>query len=433
MTTRAPAAPEAERALLGSILIDPDQLDAARQVKPADFYLHQNNWVWDAILALDAQGLPIDTTLVAEELETRGTLAEVGGMAYLTELLTAPATSQNADGYAEAVMRASLRRSLIVQAQRLAKDALEGADPATAAGEAARRLDGLSTGADVSPIGTVGQAVSEWYDSISAYIESGKIPGLTTGFGSVDRLTLGMKRRELLILAARPSMGKTSLAATMSVRQARAGLRVAVFTLEVSKSAWIEAAALAELGLDKMRAVAADLERIVAKCSEINLLPIAFYERGYSNMIDIERAARQLARSLGGLDVIWVDHLAYIDHLVGERSTSLPYLIGQTTKRLSRLGQEYNAAIACLCQLSRKSAIDKNEPQLTDLRDSGEIEQDARQVWFIHRPGYYADPEPPENLPQETRLLVRKNHDGKTGLIPLVFVKSFRRFAEVAR
>ncbi len=146
-------------------------------------------------------------------------------------------------------------------------------------------------------------------------------------------------------------------------------------------------------------------------------------------MAEIERAAHKMAREMNGLDVLWVDHLGYIDHLAGETSTSLPFLIGLTTKRLAALGKEFNCAVAVLCQLSRASAAKKEEPHLTDLRDSGEIEQDARQVWFIHRPGYYADPEPPADKPQEARLLVRKNHDGPTGLVPMVFVKNIRRFA----
>lgn len=417
-----------ERALLGAALLDPGvATELADTVRPADFAAHHHGWIWEALVDT---GLQADAITIADHLERGGHLADAGGMGYLSRLLGEVPTSLNAGAYAALVARDSRRRRLFTMALAAANSARRAdCDPDALAAQLERDMRGLGTTARAE-IGTMQTAVDEWYEGFETFIRTGDIPGLTTGFPLLDKKTLGLKRRELMVLAARPSMGKTSLAAQMSVKQARGGLRVAVFALEPSKAGWVEAAALAELGIDKTRATADVLERVHAKCAEIYNLPIRFYELGYSSMGEIEQAARQMERELGGLDVIYVDHLGYVDHQRGEKTTNLPYLIGQTTKRLARISKDMNAAVVCLCQLNRASAVTKAEPQLTDLRDSGEIEQDARQVWFIHREGYYADPEPPADKPQEARILVRKNHEGPTGLIKLAFVKACRRFAE---
>lgn len=420
---------QAERALLGAALLAPyDVAELSEVVTAADFEAHHHRWIWEAITTA---GPSADFVTVSDQLATTGHLEEAGGAAYLTRLLTSAPTSANGAAYAEIVALASRRRSLRARALALANAADDECDPDALAAAAAHDLAEIGAGRAAGEIATAAQAVSAWYDSFGEYVKTGKMPGLTTGYSIIDRRTLGLKRKELTILAARPSMGKTSLAAQMSVRQARAGLRVGVFTLEVTKESWVEAAVLSELGINKTTASTDDLDAVTHKCDEVYRLPIAFYERGFSSMGQIEQAARGMERHLGGLDVVIGDHLGYIDHLKGERSSSLPYLIGLTTKRLAKLAKDMDAAVLWLCQLSRASAKEKAEPQLTDLRDSGEIEQDARQVWFLHRPGYYADPEPPADKSQEARLLVRKNHEGPTGLIKLAFVKSMRRFAEI--
>lgn len=420
---------QAERALLGAALLAPyDVAELSEVVTAADFEAHHHRWIWEAITTA---GPAADFVTVSDQLATTGHLEEAGGAAYLTRLLTSAPTSANGPAYAALVALAARRRALRARALALANAADDDCDPDALAAEALHDLEEISSGRSTGEIATAAQAVSGWYDSFDAYIRTGHLPGLTTGYSVIDRKTLGLKRKELTILAARPSMGKTSLAAQMSVKQARAGLRVGVFTLEVTKESWVEAAVLAELGIDKTKAAAVDLDAVVRKCEEVYNLPIRFYEKGFSSMTAIERAARQMERQLGGLDVVIGDHLGYIDHLKGERSSSLPYLIGLTTKRLAKLSKDMDAAVLWLCQLNRASAKDKAEPQLTDLRDSGEIEQDARQVWFLHRPGYYADPEPPADKGQEARLLVRKNHEGPTGLIGLSFVKTTRRISEI--
>ena len=429
--TNQPHSPAAERALLGSVLIDSGLVnECASIITAADFHITRHAWVWEAITDLAQAEQTIDPITVTKRLDDAGRLAEVGGLAYLTQCMTEPATSQNVAAYAAIVRRESLRRQMIVQAEGIAKDAYGSEAPDRAALLRAQQLTALATSAPESAIGTAAEAASEAYTALAEYVKTGQLPGLTTGFRNLDRKTLGLRRGELTILAGRPGMGKTSLAALCSVKQARSGLNVGVFSLEEKRATWLEAAAMSESGLNKLKLTTESLADLSDRFGEYGALPLRFYDRGRCPLPEIAHAARQMARELGGLDVLWLDHLGYVDHLAGSERASLPYLIGQSTKGLAALGKELDCAVVSLCQLSRQSAISGDEPRLTDLRDSGEIEQDARMVWFIHRPSYYTTPEPAADMPEECWLNVAKNSSGPTGRFNLAFVRAYRRFTE---
>ena len=433
MNPVATLAIQEEEAVIGCALIDSACFpDCANIISSRDFHIHKHRWIWDALGALHDAGGSVDSLTLTDELQKRGHLEEIGGLAYLIRLINSVPTSLHSEAYARIVRAASLRRQLGEAASAIARLAAdESADVAQVLLDADATLRAVTDGAPgAGEVSTQLTAVSEWYDEIQHFMNHGEIPGLTTGYPIIDKKTQGIRRGELLILAGRPSMGKTSLAAQMSIRQARAGLRVGVMTLEESRTTWVEAAALAELGYNKF-GNALDMARIAEKSAELSHLPIAYYDKGYAPMQDIESQARFMARQLGGLDMIWLDHLGYVRHQTD--SGSLPFAIGQTTKRLARLAKEYDCGVGALCQLSRESAKAGNEPQLTDLRDSGEIEQDARQVWMLHTPGYYAIDPPDDNKPQPSHLLVKKNSKGPTGKITLAWVKSMRRFAEVQK
>jgi len=418
-----------EESVIAAALIDPEAFENCNAiVESGDFYNQTHQWIWDVFTALHGQGSALDIVTVCNLLDQRGQLSEVGGVGFFARIMAYLPTSMHAEHYARIVAAQATRRRLMEAATSIAKLAMQEEDIPAAINQANQILSAVSKDKG-GALHSQAQAVEEWYDSMADFIREGKITGLTTGYPKLDAKTGGLRRQELAIIAARPSMGKTSLASQMSIRQARHGLRVAVFTLEVTKRAWVEAAAVAELGIDKTRAKADDLPIIVEKCNELYALPMIYYERGQCTMDEIEHQSRLAYKALGGLDLIYVDHLGYINHMAG--SGNLPYAIGQSTKRLAAISKTYDCAVVALCQLNRESARAGNEPQLVDLRDSGEIEQDGRQIWFIHRPGYYSDPAPADDKPQEARILVRKNHEGPTGKVSMAFVKSFRRFAEM--
>lgn len=422
---------ESEQALLGAALMDPEET-LSTGIVASDFYLHKHQWLWEAITSIHKDGQAVDVLSICDLLDRKGQLAEAGGTAYLAQLMTVTPNAYHASTYAAIVRREALRRHLVDFATEAAKMALsDDRDMRDILVDVEKRLRGIDAQSINGYVSTQTQAVSEWHTSICEYAATGGITGLTSGWPKLDRKTNGLGRGRFGILAGRPSMGKTSFAAQSSVMQARAGLRVGVFTLEIPKRAWVEASALAELGMDKMKLKESDIARITDKCNEIHSLPVVYYEKARPTLSEIDRAVRDMERELGGLDILWFDHLGYIDHMAGHRSLSPVYAIGQTTKHLVSIGKEYNCNVTALCQLSRESARTGQEPHLVDLRDSGEIEQDARYVWFLHRPDYYNSTPPALDQMQVAQVLVRKNDEGPTGKFEMAFIPAIRRFAEM--
>lgn len=423
---------ESEQAALGSVLIAPEAYyDISHLLAPDCFSQHKHRWLWEAMVSLSENRIQIDVTTLSNELERRGQLAEFGGMAYMARLLNSVPTSMHAVSYARLVAQAAQRRRLLESASVIANLAADESIPVETAFANSRAALLTAEGETAGDVVSAKQAVGEWYDSYSDFLKNGTLPGLTTGYPRLDRATNGMRRGEMLILAGRPGMGKTSLAAQVSARQARAGMRVGVVTLEEHYKTWAGIAIGAEAGQDLSKREGGDIDAIAARASQIHDLPLAFNARGGRKSIGaIEHDIRRAAAALGGLDVIWLDHLGYIDHAAG-RNQNTAYAIGVITKSLITLVKEFNAALGVLCQLSRESARAGRPPELVDLRDSGEIEQDARQVWMIHTPGYYAESKPADDKPQESILYVRKNSNGPTGKVSMAFVANSRRFAEM--
>lgn len=429
----APRDIEAEKATLGSLLMGgADVLEECAPMCAEDFYLHKHRWVWSAIEHLAASGADVDVITVAAELEQAGQLAEAGGTAYLTELITTVGSVVHAPSYAETVRHESTRRRAIEVLTDTAKAVYKanGNLPGVLE-QAAERLDALSPA--TTPGTSLGDAAHEWVTAIRDWLEKGDIPGLATGYGRLDRNTHGLKRGEVCVLAGRPSMGKSALAFQIAERVALAGLSVGIFSMEMPRWDVAERIGLARLGLDKFKLTRLDLNRLQGEFDRQTTLPIRICDDAGLTIGEIGREARSMAKSLGALDLIVVDHLDYIRH-EGERGDSKTARIGASMKGLVRLAKSMNAAVLLLCQLNRAVTQRANhEPDLEDLRESGDIEQDARQVWFIHRPAYYAEIEnqPPKDLPQKALLIVRKNHNGPRNIsVPLAFVENCARFAE---
>lgn len=424
---------QAEQAVLGSLLMGGAAvLEECAPISPEDFSIHKHRWILNAARNLSDAGSAVDVITVASELEQAGQLAEAGGTAYLTELIGMVGSVVHAASYAEAVRHESTRRSAIEVLTDTAKAiyTANGNLPAVLE-QGAARLDALAPA--TTPGTSLGDAALEWMTGIRDWIEKGDIPGLATGYGAIDRTTHGLKRGEVAVLAGRPSMGKSSLAFQIAERQALAGLCVGIFSLEMPRRDVSERIGLARLGLDKFKLTRLDLARLQGEFDRQTTLPIRICDDAGLTIGEIGREARAMSKELGALDLIVVDHLDYIRH-EGERGDSKTARIGASMKGLVRLAKGMNAAVLLLCQLNRAVTQRANhEPDLEDLRESGDIEQDARQVWFIHRPAYYADidAQPPKDLPQKALVIVRKNHTGPRNIaVPLAFVENCARFAE---
>lgn len=424
---------EAEEDLLGSVLIGGLEVwSEVAYVRPEDFYIHKNGWIWEAFAGLHARGMPIDFLTVQEELELHHRLVEAGGPAYLTTLIIGVPTSLHAEAYARIVMGESAKRRAITLMNRTAKDIYQAnGNLADVLAGAAAGLDRVLPGRGASV--PIGEAAQEWLAGVAGWIATGKIPGITTGYPILDRYTHGLKRGEVALLAGRPSMGKSALAFQMADRQASTGIRVGIFSLEMKRQDVPGRMKLAALNLDLFALKDSDLPALARQKARLQELPIRICETSGLAVAEITREAREMQRALGGLDVMIVDHIGYIAH-AGNRDENTVMKIGNTMKGLARLAREMDCAVLALSQLSRAvTGRDDKAPDLPDLRDSGHLEQDARQVWMLHRPGYYAalDQQPPKDKPQKSFVIIRKNHNGPRGdAVPFAFVEKSARFAE---
>lgn len=426
-------APDAESAVIGALLISPDAYTDAKDagLKPVHFHARHLGRLYDLAGQMIAAGQTPDPVSLAARAP------DVTSTADLISLITDTPSAYNASTYAATVIEHANRRALVELAGETAKAAYaRDVDPLRTASNLSRAADDLARSSLVARVATAGDAAAEFYEQVYEWATTRALPGLSTGFRALDVLG-GLRRGELMVIAARPGMGKSSLAGTMSYTQARAGLRVSVCSLEMSKAAWMEQAILSRLSIEKASLDAkrdpAQLERVAEAASEAGALPMRFYEKGYCTADELELNVKLHARDLGGLDVIYLDHLGYVDHGAGKVG-NVAFAIGITTKRLARLAKEYHCAVVALCQLNRMSETTQREPTLIDLRDSGEIEQDARQVWFLHRPQYRdLDRTQAQNTaPEECKVLIAKNNSGPTGVARLAYVRAYRRFGDLA-
>jgi replicative DNA helicase len=420
--------PEAERAMIGSVIINPAAFEEASGLglRADMFYVRPYGEVWRAVGKLASKGLPIDAVSVYGEAKASGI-----SVADIAECVAEVPNSFNAASYAAQIIGDASRRQIVTIASDLVKRSHNGIGPAQAAADAARELDAVAQAAVTARVATAEDAANEMYEELEDWIINRKAPGIAWPWRGLNFIG-GRRRKELAVIAGRPGMGKSSFAGQMSYMDARAGLRVSVCTLEMSKAAWIEQAILADLGISRAKATPEQLTRIRERAIEAQSLPMRFYERGYCTPDELELNVKLHARDLGGLDVIFVDHLGYIDHGSG-RIGSTAYAIGVTTKRLARIAKDLDCVVLALCQLNRNSELTQREPRLIDLRDSGEIEQDARLVMFLHRPAYRDNEDrsaEQDNTPEVCKVIVAKNNNGPTLPLTMAFTRAMRRFSE---
>lgn len=402
---------EAEESVIGSVLIDPLIIRDCG-LGEADFYLVKNRWIWGAMVALDQSGVAVDYLTVQEELRKRGQLDEIGGPAYLTRLIQFTPTAFNAPDYARNIRLAAVRRRMIQVASDLAKAAYDNSsDELDMLSKYAAALDAMAPAFGENY--TTNEAGFEWLEQMRQWVMTKSIPGLSTGYRKIDQNTHGLKRGELCILAARPSMGKSALAFQIAYRMARLRYKVGIFSMEMTKASVIERIALSLLNADRFALTALDMPKLEGVMSRINDMPMLINEESLIPAAEVARQAREMARLMNGLDVVVIDHIGYMQH-IGERGETKAARIGNTTKALMRLAKEMRCAVLCVSQLRRSDYAENSAPDMDDLRESGDLEQDARQIWMLHRPAYYAEigSKPPKDKPQDAMLIVRKNHNG---------------------
>jgi replicative DNA helicase len=426
---------EAEQAVLGALLIDPDAIFKVNTfLHAADFYVERHHWVYDAILTLHERREAIDFVTLCDELERRERLAELGGAAYLTSLINATPTALNIEHYGRIVERTATLRRLIGAAGEIAALAYEDTDNVDdVVDQAEQILFGVSqrrVARDLQPIRDV---VSEYYDRIDyLYQHKGETIGVPTGFRNLDKMLGGLQKSDLIIVAARPAMGKTSLMLTLAQNAARKyNQRVAIFSLEMSAEQLVQRLISSETGIDSQRLRIGNLREeewpvFIQATGSLSETMIFVDDTPSISAMQVRTKARRLYAEYG-LDLLIVDYLQLMQS--DRRSENRVQEISFLSRALKGLARELNIPVLVASQLSRavEQRNDKR-PMLSDLRESGSIEQDADIVIFIYRDEYYS---PETEQPNIAEIIVSKHRNGPTGMIPLFFKKELAQFLEV--
>jgi len=425
---------EAEQSLLGSLLIDRDAIiKVAAFVRPDDFYLPANGTIYRAILDLYNKREPPDFVTLADELGRRDQLDTVGGIAYLTGLLNAVPTAVHVEYYGRIVERtATLRRLIDAGTQIVGIGYRDGVDTEDALDAAERAIFEVSQKRQTKDFVSIAEVLDKFFDQID-YLQQhrGDVVGVPTGFSDLDQLTGGLQRSDLIILAARPSMGKTSMALGMAYGAAiGAGKTVGMFSLEMSAEQFVQRLLSMETGVDSHRLRLGQIDdgewdRISRAFGRLAEASIFIDDTAGANVMDVRSKARRL-QAEHGLDLIVVD---YLQLMSARRSENRVQEISEISRGLKGLARELNVPVVALSQLSRAvESRSDHRPMLSDLRESGSIEQDADIVLFIYREEKYEEDTEKKGIAE---IIVAKHRNGPVGTINLRFFERTARFADL--
>ncbi len=435
---------EAEIAVLGSMLLDPEAAGRVVSIlKPTHFYRGPHADVFAVLTELYDANRAIDIVLLREDLQKRGILEKVGGAGFLSRILASVPTAANAEHYARIVKENGLRRAVITAANEIEKQAYEGAldggDLVDFAETQFFEMDGRSSGGEATHIRDV---LTETFQKIDAMQgQEGRITGVPTGFYDLDDMTSGLQPGELIVVAGRPSMGKTTFclnvvehAATME------GKAVAIFSLEMSKHSLVQNMLCSRARVDAhklRRGFLADedwskISQAVGKLSESKIL--IDDTPGLSPLLLRAKARRLKAQY--DIAMIVIDYLQLMEvPNMGKGDPSRQAEISFISRSIKGLARELSIPIIALSQLNR--GVDSREdhrPRMSDLRESGAIEQDADVVMFLYRPEYYEmDPDRKAELAGQAEVIVGKQRNGPTGIVQLAFLASYMRFENATR
>jgi replicative DNA helicase len=423
---------EAEQSVLGAVLLDNHALNRAMELLTSeDFYREAHRRIFNAIIELNDRNEAIDLVTLTEALRRRNDLDGVGGAAYLTELVNTVPTSANISHHAKIVHEKSLLRQLVQTSTEIATRGYESTERIEELLDyAEQRIFGISDSKMKSPFHPIREIVKESFEMIERrYEQKENVTGAPTGIPELDNLTAGLHPGDLIIVAGRPSMGKTAFALNIAQHAAiEKRLPVAIFSLEMAREQLAIRMLCAEARVDahKLRSGylgAADWPKLTAAAGRITEAPIFIDDSAALSVLELRAKARRLSRDQN-LAVIIVDYL----QLMRGRGTAdnREQEISEISRSLKALAKELRVPVIALSQLSRavESRTDRR-PQLSDLRESGAIEQDADVVMFVFREEVFKPTEENRNM---AKIIISKQRNGPTGDVDVVFLKEYTRF-----
>lgn len=425
-----PNALEAEQAALGSLLIDKDAIIRIADVlTPEDFYSDKHRIVYDAMLTLYQKHEPIDIVSLSNVLEERKQLESIGGRGFLISLSNTVPTSANIVQYARIIQKKSTLRRLLSAATNIVQLGHQEAEDVSALlDQAEQSLFSVSQRYLKQNFINIRDILDEAFDRIDQlHHEAGSLRGVATGFTQLDNMLGGLQKSDLVVLAARPSVGKTSLALDIARNVGlKTKLPVGIFSLEMSKEQLVDRLLVSQADIDlwKMRTGRLkddeDFQRIGHAMGLLAEAPIYIDDSATSNIMEIRTKARRLQSEHKGLGLIVIDYLQLMESRTGENRTQE---ISEITRGLKSIARELNVPVLALSQLSR--AVEQERPpipKLAHLRESGSIEQDADVVLFIYRPAVY-DPDIEAEKKNLAEIIIAKHRNGPTGRVRLSFVE----------
>lgn len=427
---------EAEQAVLGAILLEAEALiTSMERLRAEDFYSVSHQRIFEVMVALGEDGEPIDLVTLTARLQDLGQLEEVGGVSYLAKLAGAVPTAANVEYYAQIVEEKSMLRRLIRTATQIVSSGYATEDDVgVLLGDAERRIMELSQNRSSSGFISIRDVLMEVFERVEfLYNHRGGTTGIPSGFVDLDKMTAGFQRNDLIILAARPSVGKTAFALNVAQNVAvRAGESVAIFSLEMSAAQLVQRMVCAESNVDATRMRTGELkgddwEKLSMAIGSLSEAQIYIDDTPGITVADIRAKCRRLKKEKG-LGMILIDYLQLIQGR-GKAGENRQQEVSEISRTLKMIARELEVPVIALSQLSRgvEQRQDKR-PMMSDLRESGSIEQDADIVAFLYRDDYYDKESEKKNI---IEIIIAKQRNGPVGTVELVFLKQFNKFVNL--
>ncbi len=423
-----PQSLDAEMALLGSIMLRPEVINEVMDfINQQSFYSEKHRIIFKNMMELFSKSNPIDLLSLSSLLRDKGTLDQIGGASYLTELVNMVPSAANVKHYAEIVQKKSIMRNLINCSEEITSLGYdEAGDLAEILDSAEKRLFEVTNFSSAHRFIQLNETLAEAWDRIDRLHKSkDAMRGVPTGFKELDDKLSGFQRSDLIILAARPSMGKTSLALDMARQSAiNHGTPVGIFSLEMSSQQLVDRMLAAESRVDswKLRTgkqiVENDFDAMRSAIDRLSTAPIFIDDQPANNILKMRSVARRL-KSEKGLGMIVVDYLQLMQPTQSKNNDNVVQQVTEISRSLKQLARELEVPVLALSQLSRAVEQRGGRPRLSDLRDSGSIEQDADVVMFIHREDKILKEE--STKPNIAEIMIEKHRNGATGSVELYF------------
>ncbi|NLX70678.1 MAG: replicative DNA helicase [Clostridiales bacterium] len=428
---------EAEQSVLGSMLIDIESVsEASGTLSGQDFYSEAHKEIFEAMLDIHERGEPVDLVTLVEELRQRGTLDSVGGVSYISDLSMAVPSTANVKYYIRIVEEKSILRQLIAASNEIIKESYEASEELDVILDSAeKKIFDISQRQNTNYFEPIKDILIETYARIEELSKNkGQIIGLPTGFHDFDQKTSGLQPSDLVLVAARPSMGKTSFVLNIAQYVAlRKKVPVAIFSLEMAKEQLVQRMLSAEANVELQKIRTGDLTeedwlKLVKAAGPLSQAPIYIDDSADVSVMEIRSKARRLKLEKD-LGLVVID---YLQLMSGRgRAENRQQEISEISRSLKALARELKVPVIALSQLSRApEARTQHRPMLSDLRESGAIEQDADMVTFIYRDEYYNPDTEKKNIAE---IIIAKQRNGPTGTVELVWLGEYTKFANYER